>query len=185
MNCGIFTTYTFCWKTKKIIQWNQKKYKSRLPNSIIEIKKLPGVGDYTANALFGLIYNEPRIAVDGNVKRVFSRNLNIKEKNINFDLLIEKKKVCGILQEFIKFKDKPIKFLYLCYSIFLVGLFICSYLMDLSILSFVIFFIVLVHLFYLQLEKLNIKDSSNCLKIFKSNNFLGFIVLIGILIGKF
>ena len=69
-----------------------KKYKSRLPNSIIEIKKLPGVGDYTANALFGLIYNEPRIAVDGNVKRVFSRNLNIKEKNINFDLLIEKNK---------------------------------------------------------------------------------------------
>ena len=93
--------------------------------------------------------------------------------------------IIGLKSTSIKFKDKPIKFLYLCYSIFLVGLFICSYLMDLSILSFVIFFIVLVHLFYLQLEKLNIKDSSNCLKIFKSNNFLGFIILIGILIGKF
>ncbi|MDA9683985.1 A/G-specific adenine glycosylase [Candidatus Pelagibacter bacterium] len=69
-----------------------KKHKSRLPNSIVEIKKLPGVGDYTANALLGLVYNEPRIAVDGNVKRVFSRNLNIKEKNIKFDLLIEKNK---------------------------------------------------------------------------------------------
>ena len=69
-----------------------KKHKSRLPNSIVEIKRLPGVGDYTANALLSLVYNQPRIAVDGNVKRVFSRNLNIKEKNIKFDLLIQKNK---------------------------------------------------------------------------------------------
>ena len=69
-----------------------KNHKSRLPNSIIEMRKLPGVGDYTANALLGLIYNQPRIALDGNVKRVFSRNLNIKEENIKFDVLIEKNK---------------------------------------------------------------------------------------------
>ena len=69
-----------------------KNHKSKLPNSIVEIKKLPGIGDYTANALLGLVYNEPRIALDGNVKRVFSRNLNIEEKNIKFDKLIEKNK---------------------------------------------------------------------------------------------
>ena len=69
-----------------------KNYKSRLPRSFNEIKKLPGIGDYTANALLGLVYNEPRIAVDGNVKRVFSRNLNIEEKKINFDKLVEKNK---------------------------------------------------------------------------------------------
>ncbi len=69
-----------------------RNYKSRLPRSIIEIKKLPGIGDYTANALLGLVYNEPRIAVDGNVKRVFSRNLNIEEKKINFDEFIKKNK---------------------------------------------------------------------------------------------
>ena len=69
-----------------------QNYKSRLPRSIIEIKKLPGIGDYTANALLGLIYNEPRIAVDGNVRRVFSRNLNIEENKINFDKFIEKNK---------------------------------------------------------------------------------------------
>ena len=67
-------------------------YKSRLPRSIIEIKKLPGVGVYTANALLGLVYNEPRIAVDGNVRRVFSRNLNIEENKINFDKFIKKNK---------------------------------------------------------------------------------------------
>ena len=49
-----------------------QNYKSRLPRSIIEIKKLPGIGDYTANALLGLVYNEPRIAVDGNVRRAVS-----------------------------------------------------------------------------------------------------------------
>ncbi len=69
-----------------------QNYKSRLPRSIIEIKKLPGIGDYTANALLGLVYNEPRIAVDGNVRRVFSRNLNIEESKINFDKFIEKNK---------------------------------------------------------------------------------------------
>ncbi len=69
-----------------------KIYKSKLPQSINEIKKLPGVGDYTANALLGLVYNKPRIALDGNVKRIFSRNLNIEENKINFDKLIEKNK---------------------------------------------------------------------------------------------
>ena len=69
-----------------------QNYKSRLPRSIIEIKKLPGIGDYTANALLGLVYNEPRIAVDGNVRRVFSRNLNIEENKINFDKFIKKNK---------------------------------------------------------------------------------------------
>ena len=69
-----------------------QNYNSILPRSIIEIKKLPGVGDYTANALLGLVYNEPRIALDGNVKRVFSRNLNIEENKINFDKFIKKNK---------------------------------------------------------------------------------------------
>ena len=55
-----------------------KKYNSKLPNTLKEIKKLPGVGDYTGNALLGLIYNHPTIAVDGNVKRVFARYLNKK-----------------------------------------------------------------------------------------------------------
>ncbi len=66
-----------------------KVYKSKLPSEIKEIKKLPGVGDYTANALLGLVYNQPTIAVDGNVKRVFSRLLNKKETKINFEKFIE------------------------------------------------------------------------------------------------
>ena len=74
----------------KCSQLLEKNYKSKLPKSFNEIKKLPGVGDYTANALLGLVHNQPRIALDGNVKRVFSRNLNIDETKIDFDNLIIK-----------------------------------------------------------------------------------------------
>ena len=67
-------------------------YKSKLPKTLEEIKKLPGVGDYTGNALLGLVYNKPTIAVDGNVKRVFSRYLNKEVNKIDFKKLILKNK---------------------------------------------------------------------------------------------
>ena len=66
-----------------------KDYESKLPKKIEEIRKLPGVGEYTSNSLLALVHNKPCIPVDGNVKRVFSRlfliNLNIKSslKKIN------------------------------------------------------------------------------------------------------
>ena len=65
-----------------------KKYDSKLPKNLEEVKKLPGVGDYTANALLGFIHNQPTLAVDGNVKRVFARHLNKKETKIDFKKLI-------------------------------------------------------------------------------------------------
>ena len=72
-----------------------KKYNSKLPYAIEEVKKLPGVGDYTANALLSLIHNQPKIAIDGNVKRVFARLLNKKKEKINYGELIalNKKKI--------------------------------------------------------------------------------------------
>ncbi len=69
-----------------------KEHNSKLPNTLKEIKKLPGVGDYTANALMGFIHNYPTIALDGNVKRVFTRYLNKKESKINFEKLIDTNK---------------------------------------------------------------------------------------------
>ena len=44
-------------KTAKILV---KQNKSTLPKSLIEIKKLPGIGDYTGNILLALVYNQPR-----------------------------------------------------------------------------------------------------------------------------
>ena len=66
-------------KTAKILT---KNYNGKLPKEFNEIKKLPGVGEYTANALLALVYNQPRIPFDGNIKRVFSRLFNTNlEKN--------------------------------------------------------------------------------------------------------
>jgi len=75
--------------TTKIIV---KEYNAKLPKKIIEIKKLPGIGDYTANALLAFIHNQPTIAIDGNVKRVFSRIINKSENKIDFNKLIETNK---------------------------------------------------------------------------------------------
>ncbi len=65
-------------------------HNSTLPRTLDELKKLPGIGDYTGNALLGLVYDKPTIALDGNVKRVFSRYLNKEEDKIDFEKLIEK-----------------------------------------------------------------------------------------------
>ena len=66
-----------------------KEHNSKLPNEIIDLKKLPGVGDYTANALLAFIYDHPTIAIDGNVKRVFSRIVNKNETTIDLVKIIE------------------------------------------------------------------------------------------------
>ncbi|MDA9091761.1 A/G-specific adenine glycosylase [Pelagibacteraceae bacterium] len=69
-----------------------KEKNSKLPKKIFDIKKLPGVGDYTANALLAFVYDQPTIAIDGNVKRVFSRILNKDENSIDFPELIKSNK---------------------------------------------------------------------------------------------
>ena len=63
--------------TAKIVT---KHKKSILPKTLDDIKKLPGIGDYTGNILLALVYNQPRLALDGNVKRVLSRYLGIKTR---------------------------------------------------------------------------------------------------------
>jgi len=45
----------------------------QFPDSYEEIKKLKGIGPYTAAAIASFVYNEPRAVVDGNVFRVLSR----------------------------------------------------------------------------------------------------------------
>jgi len=67
-------------KTSKILI---KKYNGKLPDSFTKLKELPGVGDYTANILLALIYNQPRIGIDGNVKRVLFRLFNTNILNLN------------------------------------------------------------------------------------------------------
>ena len=69
-----------------------KNNRSILPRTLVDIKKLPGIGDYTGNVLLALVYNQPRIALDGNVKRVFSRIFNKHENKLDYEKIIEKNK---------------------------------------------------------------------------------------------
>ena len=97
---------------------------------------------------------------------------------------IKDDEIIGLKSTSIKFKNKPYHLLIICYSIFLILLFITGYLMNFNKFSLTIYIITLIQLYYFQLKKLNIEHSESCLKIFKSNNYLGFIVFVGLLIGK-
>ena len=76
-------------KTSEIIV---NKYKNKLPNNLGELKKLPGIGEYTASALMAIAFNKPIIPLDGNVERVLIRVLNLKtEKEIAKENLMKKR----------------------------------------------------------------------------------------------
>ncbi len=49
----------------------------QFPSTYEEIKKLKGVGDYTASAISSICFDEPQAVVDGNVYRVLSRYFGI------------------------------------------------------------------------------------------------------------
>ncbi len=49
------------------------------PETPARLRKLPGIGPYTAGAIAAIAFGEPCAAVDGNVERVFSRLLAAKD----------------------------------------------------------------------------------------------------------
>ncbi len=53
-------------------------HSGKFPNTYEEIKKLKGVGDYTAAAISSFAYNLPYAVVDGNVYRLLSRVFGIE-----------------------------------------------------------------------------------------------------------
>lgn len=54
-----------------------KEHKGKFPRDYDSIRKLKGVGDYTAGAIASIAYNLSFPAVDGNVMRVYSRLFGI------------------------------------------------------------------------------------------------------------
>ena len=97
---------------------------------------------------------------------------------------IKDDEIIGIKSTSIKFKKNPNLFLIICYSLFVIAIYIVGYFMNFSLIFYISMVIVIFHLFFLQLYNLNYKDPKNCFKIFKSNNMLGFLVLLNLLIGK-
>ena len=92
--------------------------------------------------------------------------------------------IIGVKSTSIKFKNNPKIFLLVCYSIFLISLFYVGNNMNFSYIYFYGLVLIFLHLFIFQILRLNIQNEKKCLNIFKSNNFLGFLVFTNILLGK-
>jgi A/G-specific adenine glycosylase len=51
----------------------------RIPDTLEALKTLPGIGEYTAGAILSMAYGQALPAVDGNVRRIFSRLFAIRK----------------------------------------------------------------------------------------------------------
>ncbi len=98
---------------------------------------------------------------------------------------IKDDEIIGLKSTSIKFKKSPFKFLFICYTILIISLSTVGYFMEYNILFYVMILLIIFQLFFYQLKKLEIKIANSCLTIFKSNNFLGFLIFFSLFIGKF
>ena len=97
---------------------------------------------------------------------------------------IKDDEIIGVKSTSIKFKNDPKKFLLFSYSLFILSFFLVGILMKFSIYYFLFMIIPISQLIIFQVYKLNTDLSIDCLSKFKSNNFLGLIIFINILVGK-
>ena len=97
---------------------------------------------------------------------------------------IKDDEIIGLKSTSIKFKKKPFIFLLTCYVFLFLMLIFLGILKNFNIFYYAFGLIIMYHLFFYQLKSIDIKDPINCLKIFKSNNFFGFLVFIQLLISK-
>ena len=92
--------------------------------------------------------------------------------------------IIGLKSTSIKFKGKEKKFLLSCYSILIIFFIIGGNFMKFNNFYYFLVLIPFVHLFFYQIKNFQSKNPQNCLKIFKSNNFLGLIIFLNLLIAK-
>ena len=92
--------------------------------------------------------------------------------------------IIGVKSTSIKFKKKAKDFLILCYFVLTLSLLIVGYLMKFNIYFYFSIILTVIHLFFYQIRLFNFQDTKKCLKIFRSNNTIGILVLLNILVGK-
>ena len=88
--------YSRARNLKKSAQVILKNFDGKLPDNFEDLIALPGIGNYTANAILAIGFNKPYIPLDGNIERVLKRYLYLKkDKEIQKDYLLQKKIVFG------------------------------------------------------------------------------------------
>ncbi len=63
---------------RKAAQMILKEFRAAIPDQIVELKRLPGVGAYTAAAVAALAFNIDALALDGNLRRVIARLIDLE-----------------------------------------------------------------------------------------------------------
>ena len=97
---------------------------------------------------------------------------------------IKDDEIIGVKSTSIKFKKNPKLFISLCYLVFIICLTLIGYKMMFNSIYFFGIIVIFLHLAIYQIKFLNIEIPMSCLNKFKSNNFLGFLVFLNILVGK-
>ena len=97
---------------------------------------------------------------------------------------IKDDEIIGVKSTSIKFKNDPKKFLFISYCMFIISLFLIGILMNFKMYYFLFMILPILHLLVFQIIKLNTKLPIDCLNKFKSNNFLGLVIFMNILVGK-
>ena len=97
---------------------------------------------------------------------------------------IKDDEIIGVKSTSIKFKKNPELFLILCYLIFTIVLITVGIFMKFNHLYFIFLLVPVIHMFFFQIKNFKIEDPTSCLRVFKKNNFLGFLIFTNILIGK-
>ncbi len=97
---------------------------------------------------------------------------------------IEDDEIIGVKSTSIKFKKNPKVFLSISYFLFVLCFLIMGIILNFSNYFFAGIFIIVIHLFFFQIYNFEKSDKIKCLNIFKSNNFLGLLILINIFLGK-
>ncbi len=98
---------------------------------------------------------------------------------------IKDDEIIGVKSTSIKFKKNPKKFIFVCFSMVIISILTCGYLMNFNYFFYLGSILLIFHLFFYQLRVFNLHDTKNCLKVFKSNNIFGLLVLFSIFLGKF
>jgi A/G-specific adenine glycosylase len=80
----------------------EEKFHGVFPSNYADIRKLKGVGDYTAAAIASFAFDLPYVAIDGNVMRVISRLFGIEE---DIQLNSTKKAITAIAQQMMGNSD--------------------------------------------------------------------------------
>jgi 4-hydroxybenzoate polyprenyltransferase len=97
---------------------------------------------------------------------------------------IKDDEIIGLKSTSIKFKKKPFIFLLTCYVFLFSMIIVLGIFRNFNIFYYVFSLIIGYHLFFYQLRGVDLNSPLNCLKVFKSNNFFGFLVFIQLLISK-